>query len=71
MPAPLVQTSHVATPMATDFADFPDWITGYDLSYRGLDGFGFTLPEPSPSPNLNPDGGYTCNGTNGGTQMVP
>lgn len=71
MPVPPVQTSHVAAPMGTDFADFPDWIPGYDMPYLGLDGFGFTLPGPGLSLNLDPNGGYTCNGTNGWTQMVP
>lgn len=66
--APPVQTSQVAAPMETDF---PDWMPGYDLPYLGLDGFGFTLPGSSLSPNLDPIGGYTCNGTNSWTQMDP
>lgn len=70
MPAQSVQTSNVAAPMEADFADFPDWIPVYDLPYLGLDGFGFTLPGQSLSPNLDWIGAYTCKGTNDWTQMA-
>lgn len=66
VPCPPVHPSRVAAPMETDF---PDWMPGYDLPYLGLDGFGFTLPGPSVSPDPDSIGGCTSNGTDCWTQM--
>lgn len=66
VPSPSARPSCVAGPTE---ANFPTWMSGYDLPYLGLDGFGFTLPGPSLSPDLDSIGGYTCNGTNDWTHM--
>lgn len=66
VPSQPARPSHAAAPMETEISD---WMPGYDLPYLGLDGFGFSLPGSSLSPNSDSIGGYTCDGTNGWTEM--